>query len=406
MHIVPPLFLFPVLLAPLPAQDTAAADVAPLVVKTTQERFAMRLAGRGGRELPELKAGEHYVLTLGEDGEFTAAAGNGAVPFVFLEAKPRVLMEMFAEQVDQARDMGKMGAAMASANSPFKPKQMEKLIDAVFDFPRQVETFTVTVDGDSQKGWDAHAELVPLAGSGFATGVGKLRASGKGAPRLGEGIITMAADLAPGVVEDVFASLSEFVVGMVAEADRPAARKMIATQFAACDGSMALVMGEDWMRMALGCRDAAAMRELMASDDWARLQKSFLAAMPEAEVAVKREKVGDLDVVHVVGDLGTTDNPFAKDGKIDSWSAVVGDQVVSVVNGGRKAFEELAQRATAGGLELAALPEASVLTMNMRLADFLAMSGQDIPDGMPDSIDLRLGKKGKDVLVVDVRVGM
>ena len=36
----------------------------------------------------------------------------------------------------------------------------------------------------------------------------------------------------------------------------------------------------------------------------------------------------------------------------------------------------------------------------------LTMSGQDAPPGMPASVDLRVGKKAKSTLVVDVRVGM
>lgn len=414
MHILPSVSFAAVVLAlhpSLAAQDSPAVVEAPqLVVKTTQERLAAGLLRFSQQDLPGLTAGEHYVLTMSAQGDLVATTGKGAVPFVVIEARPGVLMATFAEQVDQARRMAKMTASMAATSSPMKPAQMAQMMDAIFDFPLQIETVTITVDGDDQKGWEAHTEILPKAGSALEGGVQGLRSSGKGAPRLGEGVMGMACDVDRSVLKNLGGMFS-WVANMVAEEDRPAVRKLMDAQFAASDGTLAFVMRDGSIRMMLGCADPEGMRKIMASEDWTKMQHAFMAGMQGADVKVEREKVGDLDVVHTFGELGElgdvgTGNAFAKDGKIDGWATVVGDMLVSVVNGGRKPFDDLVRSAAAGTVERVPLPSGSVLTMRMQMADMMAMSGQDVPPGMPDTITLSLAKKAKSTLVLDVHVGM
>lgn len=361
----------------------------------------------GGQDLPDLKAGEHYVVTMSVDGDLTVTTGNGAVPFVLVEARPRVLMTIFAEHVDEIRRIAKATASVGAASSGMKPAQMAGFIDAFFDFPEQIEVLTVTVDGSQDKGWDAHAEVVPRPGSGFESGVALLRPSGKGVPQIGAaGVMSLACDLHPSAMQAVYGGMGKLVATMVDEADRPAVRKLMETQAAALDGTMTFAIPAGAIHMVLGCSDSEAMRKVMGGDDWIKMQRAFLQGMPDAEVEITREQAGDLEIVHTLGDLGTDMNPFAKDGKLEGWATVAGDAMVSVVNGDRKTFDDLVRAAVAGELERAPLPSGAVMTMRMDMAGLLAMSGQAAPPGMPSTIDVRVGKKAKSMFVVDVKVGM
>lgn len=388
------------------AQDEAVAPAPALVVRTGHPRLAEGLSMAARQDLPDLNAGEHYVVTMSAEGDLAVTTGNGAVPFVMVEARPRALMTIFADHVDEVRRLAKASASVGAAGSGMRPAQMAGLMDAIFDFPQQIDAVTVRVDGDEEKGWDAHAEVVPLARGAFERGVTALRSSGKGAPRLDDGAVSLACDLHPSVLQTVYGGMADLVAGMVDEADRPAVRKLMEAQAAASDGTMAFAMAAGAIHMVLGCADADAMRKLLAGDEWVRMQRAFLANLPDAEVEITHEQVGDLDIVHTHGDLGTDTNPFAKDGKIEGWATVAGDAMVSVVYGGRRTFDRLVRTAAAGELERAPLPAGSVMTMRVDMAGMMAMSGRDAPRGMPASIELRLGKKGKGTLVVDVRVGM
>lgn len=390
------------------AQDpVVAAEPAALVIRTGHPRLAAGLSVGGGSDLPDLRTGEHFVVTMSADGDLTVTAGNGVVPFILIEARPRVLMTIFADQVDEVRRLAKATASVSAAGSGMKPAQMAAMMDAIFDFPQQIEILTVTVDGSEEKGWDAHAEVVPRPGSGFESGVALLRPSGKGAPRIGAGGgMAMACDLHPSAMQTVFAAMGGLVANMVDEADRPAVRKLMDTQAAALDGTMAFAFPAGAVHMVLGCSDREAMRKVMGGDDWIKMQRAFLQGLPDAEVEITREQAGDLEIVHTLGDLGTDMNPFAKGGKLEGWATVAGDAMVSVVNGERKIFDDLVRAAVAGELERAPLPGGAVMTMGMDLAGLMAMSGQEVPPGMPSSIDVRVGKKAKSTLVVDVKVGM
>lgn len=386
----------------LAAQDVAAAaDQDQLVLKTADGRLVDRLLRSSGAEAPELEQGEHYVVKLGTDGEWVATTGAGAVPFMVVEARPKLLMATFAEQIDQGRRMAKSAAAMGAAGSPIRPAQMASMMDTVFDFPQQIELLTVNIEGDADTGFNAHAELRPVAKSWLQTMTQTLRPTGKGAHDVGSGMVEMALDLAPEALQATVDSMGDFWGLMVPEEDRAGMTKLLQIQFGASDGTMAFAMQESQIRTVLGCSDPAAMLKIMASEDWTKFQRSFFASQPNAEIEMKREKHGDLDVVRTLADMGQA-NPLMPDGKIDGYSAVVGNAVISVVNGGRKAFDELVASATEG-LKRVPLPEGSVLSLRVRMAEMMAMSGEPVGSA-PDTVALRVGKKDKDTLVLDVRI--
>lgn len=99
---------------PLAAQEASVTKKTDaFTIKTTQTRVAANLTPD---DPPELKAGEHYVLTLGDDGEWTCATAAGAVPFLQVHMRPALLMETFAAQVEQARGMVGLMAGMGAVD--------------------------------------------------------------------------------------------------------------------------------------------------------------------------------------------------------------------------------------------------------------------------------------------------
>lgn len=391
-----------VLGAALAAQpETAAPAAAPLVVKTGQQKVAANLMRSSGAELPQVAAGEHYVLTLDAEGGWTCTAGQGAMPFLAVEAHPKELMAAFSEQVEQARGMAKAGASMAAAGSPMKPAQMAAMVDGFIDFPLQIQSLTLQIEGDDAKGWDARAELQPVAEGWFAQLVRELRPSGKGVPSLGEGTMTFAWDLDPRALQAGIQPMLGFLENLVPEDQRGALRKFTEQQLGTLDGTAAFVMEENQMRMAMGVADTAKLQALLASEEWTEMQNAFAAGMPNTEVEVEREKIGDVDVLHTVMDIGMA-SPFAPEGKSDSYTAVAGDMMLVGMNSGRETFKELLQRA-AKGFERQKLAGA-LMTLQVRVADFMAMSGQPVMDGVPDTVAMRVGKKGDEVLTIDVRL--
>ncbi len=394
------------LATPLQAQDAVATkSVEQLVVKTTDERIASRMTE--GEDPAPLKDGEHYVLTMSDEGDFTCTTAVGKVPFLAIDMRPALLMETFAEQVEQARGMAGMAASMGAANSPVKPEDMTKMVESFFDFPKQIDTVSLVIERDQQKNYDAHAELVPIAKTAFATTMAAMRSSGKGAPQLDNagGAMVMALDVDSAAAKTVVEPFMTWSMGLIGQAD-PAFAKLFAANWAQMDGTGVFSVGAGQMRMLFGSLDPTKLKQLIFSEEWLALQRSMKSG-PGFEMKVTRDKVGDLDVLRSEGTI-EGENPIFKDGKISGYTAVAGDYMAVDMNGGQPAFEALVATLTAGKVKRAPLTGSAFMTMQMRLADLLAMNeGSDIDTSrMPQLIDVALGKSGQSTLKVDVRVKM
>lgn len=394
------------LLAPaLAAQEAPARkpdQVDQVVVETAQQGIAMVLM-RG--EAPDLKEGEHYRIVLGADGEWTCTAAAGKVALLEVRARPVLLMETFAEEVDQAREMAQMGMAMGAASSPLGAEGMAKIMDAMFAFPTQIDVFTLAIAGDREKGYDAHAELLPVAQGWLAKTVAGLKPSGKGAPALAGDSLAFAFDVHPDALASMVDPLLDFTATMVPEGDRAEMRKMMAESWKVFDGTGAFAQQDKAMSVVYGCTDPQKLQQLFLSDDWPKFQRAMLAQQPDAKFEVSREKVGDLDVLKTSGEL---DNPMFPDGKFTGYSCVAGDLVVTSVNAGQDALLDLVARATSGAAKRAPLAGGALLTMRMRFADLVALN-EDVQidtSQMPELVEVHLGKKDALTLKIDVRVRM
>ncbi|HLU40280.1 MAG TPA: hypothetical protein VK081_12910, partial [Planctomycetota bacterium] len=363
---------------------------------TSEESIAMMMT-RGNT--PALEKGQHYRLVLGEDGEWTCTAAAGDVGLLTLRARPGLLMESFAEQVEQIRQLSEMSAT--ASNPEVDTAFVTKLVDGMFSFPAQIDVFTLTVHGDQTKGYDAHAEITPVAGGWLAGLVTRVQPTGKGAPTLPEGALTMAFDCAPAAFEPLVDNLIDFVLSMAPAEQRDALRATIADSRDLFDGTGAFTFQDRRGTVVYGCDGAKAAAKL-ASEDWTKLQEAILTTHG-GPTETTREKVGDLDVLRVSGTID--DNPMFPDGKLESATFVVGDMLVSAINTDDEALRTLAARAKEG--KRAALPGGALLTFRMDFAQLVALSGNaDLdPGDMPKAVACRIGKKqGSPVLTMDTRV--
>lgn len=402
-----------VVATPLLAQDPTAraTSQSQLVVKTTDRRIAGRLARDA--EPAALKDGEHYVLTMGDGGDWSCVTATGKVAFLVIDLRPALLMDTFADQVEQAQNMASMAATVGAANSPMKPKDMARMVQAMFDFPRQIDAMSLVIERDQKRdqngGYVARAELVPVAKSGFAGTLNVLKASGKGVPQVGDGdgAMAMAFDVDLASAKAVLEPLIDWATSITGQGEDAATRQIFTQTWNLMDGTGSFAMAAGKMRMLFGTTDASKLRQLVQSDDWLALQRGMLAKQPNMEMKVTREKLGDLDVLKTEGNVGDA-SPLFKDGKMSGYSAVVGDLMIADFNAGQQSFLDLVAAVNGAKVKRAPLPGGALMTMQMRLADLLAMNEEmDIDTSrMPKVIDIAMGKKDQSALKIDVRVQM
>ena len=176
------LVLLSALAFPLSAQDS------PLVVKTSDVELAIGMMSSFGSldPLPDLGEGQHYVLTLGEDG-FQAATDGGDAGLMQIEAKPGPLMQMFSNEIAQYQGMAQGLMMISMGQQGMKPAEVAAMVQGLMDFPNQVELLILKVTGDlyaPEQGLAAELSLAPKDGTWFASLTDSLTQVSTGAPVL------------------------------------------------------------------------------------------------------------------------------------------------------------------------------------------------------------------------------
>jgi hypothetical protein len=391
------------LLASLAAQEPAAAD--PLVVATSDPRVARALLR--GQETPKLAAGEHWVLALGADGTWSAKAAGGRASLLRVRARPAALAQVFAAEVEQARQLAAAAAADAAREAELERSSAASVVDAIFGFPTQVDDFALVVEQTAERAYEAHAELTPVEQGWLARALAAVKPSGAGVPRLAGDAFTCMVDLDPAAMGTVFQPVIDFTVGMVPEPERAAARKLTAEAWKLADGTMAFAMERGTIRMAMGCTDAAAMERHLFSSEWADLQRTMLRQQAGAAVETTRKRLGDLEVLAAQGTLPRA-HPFLPEGRMQAYTCVAGGLMLGVVNGPEEAIENLAKRARQDGLARGPLEGDDVLRVLLQ-AEHLAALHPDAAaprTGLPQRLEVRARRKAPATLVVDVHVQM
>lgn len=174
-----------VLPAGLRAQDTATAR-APLEIHTSEESVARRLRDGFGLTgaLPELHAGEHWLVTLDATDHPVIRAASGEAGWLRLEVHPAALMQSLAEVIARVRPIGRGFLTMSFIDAGCPPGKAVSAADQILDFPKQVSRLAVDVTGDALHGFHGTLRIEPAADTGLAGVVAGLRPAELGPPML------------------------------------------------------------------------------------------------------------------------------------------------------------------------------------------------------------------------------
>jgi hypothetical protein len=385
------------------APPTRATQGAALVIKTAETELASGMAGEV--EVPALPEGHHYVLTIDGPGKTTVTTAAGKIGFLEMTAKPGRLMELYAEEVAQVERMAQGGAMMGMGQAGIEPKDAAKVVKAMFDFPKQIDTLDLKVSGHPEHakrdGMDVDVHLAPVAGSGFAGFLATAKPAGEGVPQLaGEAMLRMAGSLDSKALTSALAPLMEWAFGMLGKsAEETKALAQFTDKMMACtSGTFSVTMGSDGMRMAMGLSDPELYRKLLASPEYKEFSKVGQAmASMEIELTEKALEHRSIPVMKQVtkakDGAEMPPNPLFGDGPMETLVAVAGSYVVATMGAnGEGKIKALIDQAIDSKFETAPLADGALITMDIQLAKFIEQMGGPGGDDMPDRLRLLLGK--------------
>lgn len=410
--------LLTALLAPVAlfAQDPAAAPTASqsaLVIRTDAPTVAMGVLSSFGSEedLPELSEGQVFVLSLDDGGAVNVRAGEGS-GWLDIQARPPQLMEIFAEQVAQYRQMGQMIGGMMMAQQGMDPEATNRVIAALFDFPKQVETLSLRIPSNPEEtgGLDLSLGLSPLADTGFDQFVTSLKSASGGVRKLpGKGAMIRGdfnVDLS--AIHDEVQTLSELFGTMgIQDAELKEQTLDLNRRFAeTMTGTGSFLFGADGLRFLAGAKQPDALKALLHSEAYAEAYIAGAEASGQAKATMEpiAFEHGDVAVSRTVVEFDDPSAvPFVDDGIVRVFSAVAGDSLVITGFGTDpdatvKALidDVLADRIPAEALDKGVLArfEIDLPALAEMMSEF--GDGQPAPDeGMPARLDMVLSKQNR-----------
>lgn len=418
-----PRFLFATVLAlPLVAQDepqkpakaptVAAASGPMLVVKTTTEDVAMGASmmfaseeGAGEMpQLPKLEAGQHWVISVGTDKKVAISTGKGDVGYLSATVKPGLMMSAFEEQIGETMQMMQGMATMGLQQAGIKAADAVKMIKAVLDFPKQVDSLDLKVVGDPEKasseGMDIDLSLQPVKDTWFARFAAAMQPNQAGAPMVeGDAPIRVAAALDTKGMSAFYDVYADFAAGIGAKKpeDKAKAAEMIRKSSQLMDGTfgMTMTLGTG-MRFLMGVSDGAAMAQLVASDDYMAFQKAATSANPMMEVemtpkAMEHRGVAVTKVSTKFKDesMAAMGGPMAMTG--DMFTGVAGNYVFSIM-GAEQDAKGMIDSALDSKVKRAPLPGGALMTVKANLKEMAGAMGGD--EDVPENLEISLTRKG------------
>lgn len=392
-------------LTPLPAQDL-------LVLKTANEQIAENvLDAFESDSLPELGEGKHFVFTLGNDGKLTTTTGAGAVGLFQLSAKPALLAEHYAEQIQMAQQQAGMFAGMMSGNMGVPAQDLNNLIDEIFAFPAQLDTLTLDVTGSQKDGFDARLAIVPAEKGWFGAFVKELKPNPAGAPRLDaeDPLAHFALSVEPAAMQKAARPFMGFAVGAAAtdKEERAKYTKLMEQFVALMDGTVSMVIGREGagMRMLSGLTDGEKGKALMASDEYKAFAKAAAEANPMADAEITENAVVHREVTFTKQTVETgQDTPISPGGTTTSLYGVAGSFMISASSDA--AAKAMTDQILDQKVERKALPNGAILALGLRLADLAEgmAGGMAGPADFPQTVSLELGQSSGR-LAVNVKLG-
>lgn len=399
--------------APVSAQDTTTAPPklearkaqgSALVVKTNSREVATGMAEglEVEGELPEAKEGSHYVVTLDDGGKAKVTVATGAAGYMELAAKPGALMEIFADKIEQVRGMAQGMGTMALSQSGMKPKDAVKLIQAIFDFPKQIDSFELKMPKDPEHakkdGMDIDMHLTAVAGTGFAEFMSALQPNGQGAPTVAsDGLMEMAFSAEGKGLAKACMPFLTMIAPMMAKTDAELKSMLSVSEkmMNLFDGSMAIGFTGDGMQMVAGLTDSKAYTDLIATPEYKAMMKMG-TPMAEVEVTEKAFEHRSISVMKTVtkGKDGAElpPNPLFGEGPIESHAAVAENYMLVNVGGKDGAIKSLIDQAVDKKMKRTPLSNNALMTMNMNVAKFAEKMGGSPDEEAPEKMTMSLAR--------------
>lgn len=394
------------LLAPVAAQDilvlkTADNDIAEQVLDTFE-----------GDELPTLERGKHFVLTVGKDGKLTATTAEGDVGLMQVRARPALLAEHYAEQIDEVRQQAGMMAGMVAGQMGMPPQELNSFLADVLAFPAQLDTLNVDVVGSPKNGFDVTLDFGPAEKGWFAGYVQAIKPNALGAPELEakDALLTLAINCEGSLLAKSLRPFLGFAVGAAAtdKEERAKFAGLMEQMVSLMDGTMAMVLEREGggMRSLGGLVDAAKAVTLMDSADYKNFVKAAAEANPMADVEVTERAVVHREVAFTKQVVETgQETPMTPDGTSTSFTGIAGGFQINGSN--EAAAKTLADMILDEKVKRAQLPNGAVLTISLRLAELIeGMSGgmAQVGDDMPQTAKVAFAQAGGK-LKITVKLG-
>lgn len=394
------------LLAPVAAQDilvlkTADSDIAEQALDTFE-----------GDELPELASGKHFVLTVGKDGKLAVTTAEGDVGLLQVRARPALLAEHYAEQIDEVKQQAGMMAGMVAGQMGMPPQELNDLLADVLAFPAQIDTLDVDVVGSPKSGFDVTLNLRPAEKGWFAGYVQAIKPNVLGAPELEakDALLTLALNCDGGLLAKSIRPFLGFAVGAAStdKEERTLFAGLMEQMVGLMDGTMAVVLEREGggMRSLGGLVDAAKAVTLMDSADYKKFIKAAAEANPMADIEVTERALVHREVAFTKQVVETgQETPMSPDGATTSFTGIAGDFQINASS--EATAKKLADLILDQKLERAQLPDGAVLTLSLRLAELIeGMSGgmAQVGDDMPQTAKVAFAQAGGK-LEITVKLG-
>ena len=390
------------------AQDQAATTTtsSQLVITTTDSRVAsgvQRMFGGAGGAPAAIGEGMALVMSLDDGGKLATREAAGEA-WLVIEAKPAFLMKTFGKQVRQARMTAGMMGGMALAQAGIEAEAIDEVMDALFEFPNQVETLTVTIPRkyEAKESMAIAVGLAPKAETWFAGLVASLKPHDQGLRRLHGHDAMMTADFDldfAAIYPSLEPMVAKFTTFMVRdEALRAKVGPMLDRFYKGVSGPGSMSMDfENGMQFIMELCDPDAVAQVMADPAYAEYGKvASEMAGGVADVTPNALTHRDVAVTKTVVELDDPgNNPFAKDGKTVTMAAISGGAMLMTSFGDAEAgIKSLIDLALDG--KLARAPLGKLMTAHIDVGRFMAFISEQMggppSDDAPDSIDVSLAK--------------
>lgn len=394
------------LLAPVAAQDI-------LILKTADNDIAEQaLDTFEGDALPELERGKHFVLTVGKDGKLTVTTAEGEVGLLQARARPALLAEHYAEQIDEVRQQAGMMAGAVAGQMGMPPQELNSFLADVLAFPAQLDTLNVDVVGSPKNGFDVTLALGPAEKGWFAGYVQAIKPNPLGAPELEakDALLTFSLNCDGGLLSKSIRPFLAFAVGAAAtdKEERNKFAGLMEQMVGLMDGTMAAVLEREGggVRSLGGLVDAAKAVTLMDSPDYKKFVKAAAEANPMADIEVTERALVHRDVAFTKQVVETgAETPMSPDGITTSFTAIAGG---FQINGSDEASAKaMADMILDEKVKRAQLPNGAVLTLSLRLAELIeGMTGgmAQVGGDMPQTAKVAVAQAGGK-LEITVKLG-